>query len=106
MDLTLKRFHQIEQIYHSMNVYRCIIIHDANCFDDFTNLQMLMINNDYTFGSDGRIYCINLQEPNFVDVDWASVSLIIDVTKARLGKEHVVMPHLHNLPDFCLLINI
>jgi hypothetical protein len=109
MNLTVKRFMQIEQLYHSMNIYRCMIIYDTHSIKEFENLQHMMVNNDYIFGHpNGRIYNINIDDTRLDDneVEWSSISLIIDISNEKRGKELVVCPNMIKLCDFCLLINI
>jgi hypothetical protein len=76
---------------------------------EFENLQNMMVNNDYTFGHpNGRIYNVNIDDIRLDDdeVEWSSISLIIDISNEKRGKQFVVCPNVDKLSDFCLLINI
>lgn len=71
-------FKQIEGIYHTINVYKSVILFNSD--DNFAPLKRILIDNDYSLTSEvknGRMYDININTLNDSSIDWDTISLII-----------------------------
>lgn len=108
--LTLKRFNQIESIFHTMSIYRSLILYDRD--DEYEELANILLENDYTIireqETEGRMYAIHIDKHNadaWQGIEWDSISLVICLggRACDAAKQHISSIQ---TPNFVVMIKI
>lgn len=77
-DYEVRMFKQIESIYHTMNIYKSLILFNDD--KTFIALKKMLLKNDYPLTSEeenGRIYDVNINRLKEVLIDLDNISLIL-----------------------------
>lgn len=95
MDLVLS---QIEDIYHSYNVYKSVVVYSNTNIDLFKDLKDMMLDRDFSFGEAGRIGSVLVREGGgWEEVDavvWDMVNLVVCLDEDALSWARRAVPGL------------
>lgn len=95
MDLALS---QIEDIYHSYNVYKSVIVCSDTSSTFFTELKDKMVDRDFSFGEGGRIGSVLVRDgggwEEVDDVVWGMINLVVCLDEHALSWARKAIPGL------------